>query len=111
MLKTRKLIIPCMLILCAFSVPVWIAQSRAAGGKAEKVEGLSTEVTVSSTLSIQYRAYDEKIAVFIEDSTEPAEILDVYLFSLPPADAEILQDGITVFGDENLARVIEDYTS
>jgi hypothetical protein len=99
-----------MLILCAFSVPVWIAQSRAAGGKAEKVEGLSTEVTVSNT-KYTIRAYDEKIAVFIEDSTEPAEILDVYLFSLPPADAEILQDGITVFGDENLARVIEDYTS
>ncbi|HOJ36483.1 MAG: hypothetical protein GXY95_06045 [Clostridiales bacterium] len=109
MLRPRKLVVSGALLLCALTLPIAITQTLGVGG-GDISEYHSAETTAQGT-KYTVRAYEEKIAVFVEDETVPSQILDVFLFSLPPADAEILENGITVYGEESLARVIEDYTS
>ncbi|HOA33170.1 MAG TPA: hypothetical protein PKO20_01035 [Clostridiales bacterium] len=92
MLRPRKLVVSGALLLCALTLPIAITQTLGVGG-GDISEYHSAETTAQGT-KYTVRAYEEKIAVFVEDETVPSQILDVFLFSLPPADAEILENGI-----------------
>lgn len=75
------------------------------------------ESTVTSTTATQpvtvyiIGIYDGKIAVFEEDGGNPIKIYDTYASTLPEFDRQSLDLGITVYGEEELARRIEDFTS
>ena len=55
------------------------------------------------------RTYDERIGVF--DATGKLEyIVNVYVFSLPQSDQELLKNGILVSSEKELEALMEDYT-
>lgn len=57
------------------------------------------------------KAYDGKLAVYLEGESAPQKIYDTFISALPEYDRALLSTGITVVGEEALARRIEDYTS
>lgn len=57
------------------------------------------------------REYDKRIAVFKENSDSPLYVTEVYVNELPKADKKLLKDGIHVYSEKELTRLIEDYTS
>ena len=67
----------------------------------------------SDNKSVYYtvKEYDGHIAIFINDETQPQNIFDSYVSTLPEKDRERLKKGITVSNKEELQRIIEDYTS
>ncbi len=67
----------------------------------------------SDNKSVYYtvKEYDGHVAIFISDETQPQNIFDSYVSTLPEKDRERLKKGITVSNKEDLQRIIEDYTS
>lgn len=57
------------------------------------------------------RAWDGKLARFEGDSTAPAEVYDVVIATLPEEAQQELQQGITVTSEQELAALLENYTS
>lgn len=55
--------------------------------------------------------YENGIGVFIDGENEPREVYSVDFSALPPADRELLKNGVTADSREKLQRIIEDYTS
>lgn len=56
------------------------------------------------------RAWEGRLAVFRPSQTTPAEVHEVFLQTLPPAEQQLLQAGIPVYSEEELQRLLEDYT-
>ena len=52
--------------------------------------------------------YNGRIGVFVNDSEIPSSTLDVFVNSLPIADRNDLEKGITVYSQQELSRLIED---
>lgn len=52
-----------------------------------------------------------RLAVFVEGSTKPEMVLDVYLSSLPKVDRLLLEQGIEAASYAELVSMIEDYVS
>lgn len=59
------------------------------------------------TLSV----YDGRIAVFENSDSQPIEVFDVYVSSLPYNEQVELRNGLTAADRDELQRLIEDYTS
>ncbi len=57
------------------------------------------------------KEYEGRIGIYENDSRDPTEILAVYVFTLPETDRSALKIGITVYGTENLQKLIEDFTA
>ena len=55
--------------------------------------------------------YQGKIASYRTGSTEPMEVFDIYLDSLPAVNRQELLHGIPAQTVQELQRLIEDYTS
>lgn len=66
----------------------------------------------SQPASIVYtvKDYGGKVAVF-KDGVELQEVFDTLVSGLPEMDQESLQDGIMVYSQKELDRLIEDLTS
>ena len=56
------------------------------------------------------REYDARIGVFRENESTPMQILDICVFTLPETDRTALRSGIRIFSEEELCRLIEDFT-
>ena len=59
--------------------------------------------------NINVKEFREKIGLYEEGCEEPYKVLDVWLFTLPEYDRNLLNKGFTVTEDK-IASVIEDYT-
>ena len=57
------------------------------------------------------KEYGGKLAVFPYGSTTPSQVLDVYLRTLPSYDRDALASGIEVRDEQELQKLLEDYTS
>ncbi len=57
------------------------------------------------------KEYDGKVAVYKNNDTVPSTVFDAYTSLLPEQDRELLKQGIRVKTDEELQKVIEDFTS
>jgi len=55
------------------------------------------------------REYHGKIGVFRHDQTVPEKIINTAVNALPEFDRQSLADGIEVYSQEELARLIEDF--
>ena len=62
-------------------------------------------------ISYTLREFNGSLAVFREDGREPFELYDVPVDHLPESDRIQLREGITASGDEELRRLLEDFTS
>lgn len=83
----------------------------------EKIPGgLLGSTRVSSTLGgnitlYTVKAYKDKIGIFVGNNAEPDQVLDVYLDSLPKAEQSRLNAGIKINSQDDLIKLVEDYTS
>lgn len=57
------------------------------------------------------KEYEDKLAVFRGESNTPYKILDVQAALLSDYDRKMLKDGITVGSENELRKLIEDFTS
>lgn len=71
----------------------------------------SIPISESSKIQMRLGAFEGKLALFKGESRYPNEIFDVLLRSLPEADRLRLEEGIKVYDEEELKRLIEDFTS
>ncbi|MEG2597165.1 MAG: hypothetical protein RR977_01960 [Oscillospiraceae bacterium] len=55
--------------------------------------------------------YDGKIGVFKNDSKTPIQVVELPPSLLPPYDQSELEAGIPVRSEEELQKILEDYTS
>ncbi len=56
------------------------------------------------------KEYQGLVAVFVPDSPDvPQKLLDARVSALPKADRNMLEEGILVYSDEELSRLLEDY--
>ena len=55
--------------------------------------------------------YQGRLALFLGDGRYPNEIYDIRIRSLPPKDREKLAKGLPVASEEELFRLLEDYSS
>lgn len=55
--------------------------------------------------------HEERIGVYRLGEEAPFRVLDVYVATLPYQDKQSLKEGITVSGEDELRRLIEDFDS
>lgn len=55
--------------------------------------------------------YEGMVAVFLPGSEQPSYVTDAPVSCLPAADRKILTEGLPVFSEEELTRLLEDYGS
>jgi len=71
-------------------------------------------VIIATLITVFYKtSTDEKTkqAVFRTKEDKPFKMVEVYTFNLPPADQQMLQEGIMIADDAKLESIIEDYES
>ena len=71
----------------------------------------SLPTNVSEVSKYVLREYEGRIGIFEGDGIVPTEVLNVYVFTLPAADRNALDIGITVYGTDALCALIEDFTA
>ena len=54
--------------------------------------------------------YGGRIGIFKGGNTFPETVLDIYVFTLPENDAIRLKNGITVYGEDGVRSIIEDFS-
>ena len=66
-----------------------------------------------SETKIQYtlKDYNGQIALFVGDEINPKEIYNTFTTSLPLEDANDIRNGITVYSEEELNELLENYLS
>ena len=57
------------------------------------------------------REFDGRLAVFAAGEEEPIQVLDLDIRLLPPYDQGLLRAGIDTADEQELQRLLEDYTS
>ncbi len=77
---------------------------------AKNVEAVDASVSMDEKTKYVLRDCSGRIGIFREEETFPYEILSVYTFTLPEADRVALRVGITVYGEDALRTLIEDFT-
>lgn len=55
------------------------------------------------------KKYNGQVAIFKEGESDPFEILDINISSLPESDQKALETGISIKDSEKLRKLIEDY--
>lgn len=78
--------------------------------------GKASENSVTSSISENQTGYilteyNGKLAVFHEGNSDPIEIFDITLDSLPQQDQELLTKGLKTSSKKELLLWIEDYSS
>lgn len=71
-----------------------------------------SEYEAPQTQNPQYilKEYFGRIGIFTEDESIPYEILEADISYLPKTDTEKLKEGIEVYSEEELYRLIEDFS-
>jgi len=105
------------LLASLVSLPLRFTASKPAHDTAEKDGVTSSIIQVSADGNGEkqpkyiLKEYEGRIGVYKEDSAIPAQVLDVYVFTLPEADRISLKTGITVCGENTLQKLIQDFTA
>ena len=77
----------------------------------KETEVVKAETVISEESRYILKEYNGKIASFYYNSEEPIDIFDVSVNSFGEYDKQELYKGIVAYSEEELNRLIEDYTS
>ncbi len=85
-----------------------VSEGEASGGPAKL-----SSVSSSGQTPVRYtmKNHGGKLAVFEAKEDSPRLVFDVYINTLPEYDQQLLQEGVTVEGEDALTQLIEDYIS
>lgn len=73
--------------------------------------GAPTTATVSATFPQLLRVWEGRLARFAVDGEQLLEVYDAEVAALPPEEQQRLADGVLVANEEELAALLENYTS
>lgn len=99
-----------IVIISIISVAAIISNSVALVSKTQDertVEETTSKIRTTYTL----KNYKGQLALFIGDSEKPAKIYEIFTDSLPEADKKILSEGISTTSEEEIIKLVEEYTS
>jgi len=106
----QKILKRCILgVLCALMLVVLVAALALQAGDGDT--HAATEVQQAATPKYVFSQYEGRLALYERGYTMPVEIYDVYLQNFPPDEQERLTAGIPAETDEEIQKIIEDYTS
>lgn len=77
----------------------------------KETEVVKAETVISEERCYILREYNGKIASFYYDDEHPIDVFDVSVNSFGEYDKQALYKGIVAYSEEELNRLIEDYTS
>lgn len=100
----KGIVVASVLLLTVFAVAAF-----SLGAKYEKVTPPPETTSPSPLYTLSQ--YDGKLALFKRGYSMPVEIYEVYLSSLPQAEQSKIKSGISAQTDEEILKIIEDYTS
>jgi len=81
------------------------------GNEKKETEVINAETIVSEEKYYILKEYNGKIASFYYDDEDPIDVFDVSVNSFGEYDKQALYKGIVAYSEEELNRLIEDYTS
>ncbi len=90
---------------------VTMAISVMNGDEKKETEVINAETIVSEEKYYILKEYNGKIASFYYDDEDPIDVFDVSVNSFGEYDKQALYKGIVAYSEEELNRLIEDYTS
>ena len=107
--KDQRRWIPAVIACCVLiGAAMWASVLLPVGDTSAGTSRLGGDAAVTTQT---LRAYEGKLARFEGDSDTPAEVYEVAIASLPPEAQQELTAGITVETEEELAALLENYTS
>jgi hypothetical protein len=57
------------------------------------------------------RETDGKIGLYLPDEDTPRQVLDIFTYTLPDYDQQLLKEGIPVADEEDLQKYLEEFDS
>lgn len=70
-----------------------------------------TTITTAPTYFMLLKEWNGQVALFLPDGTEPLTVYEVNVMALPEEERRSLAEGIAVNSEEELASILENYTS
>ena len=98
-----------VLIAAAMAASVLLPIEKAPAAEAPRE--VVTTTTATAAFHQQLKAWEGRLARFVDGRPLPEEIYDVSILSLPPDVQEQLAVGITVTSEEELYRLLDNFTS
>lgn len=77
----------------------------------EKPTVTEREYEIKEETAYTLKGYNGQLALFTNHGNKPCKIFDIFISSLPQEDKTRLETGITVYTEEEIQKLIEEYTS
>ena len=107
MFSVKRIFIMSYIVLCLSSFLCLMFNTKPTK---EPIRQSSEEQKVDVRYTV--KAFNGRIAVFKNDSTNPSYILDSpKIYDLPDFDQKLLNEGIVTDSEEELSEILEDYDS
>lgn len=102
-MKKHVILITIIIILCTISVLYNIF-------KIKQTSVATKEITENANYEYTVKDYKGRIAIFKYGKELPLEIFDIYTESLPKIDSIRIKEGINIADENELQKIIEEYT-
>ena len=98
--------------IAAVATGGWLALTRETTDSDTPAPAQDSMATPTSTTSpiACLRDWEGRLAVFSPNGNAPIEVYDVFTSSLPPSEKKAIQEGVLVYSETELQRLLEDYT-
>lgn len=105
----QKILLRAVAVTAIVLAAVFAGAAFSLGAKDDRAAILPESTTLMPLYTLS--EYDGKLALFKRGYSMPVEIYDVYLSSLPDSEQSKIKDGISAESDDEILKIIEDYTS
>lgn len=105
----QKILLRAVAVTAIVLAAMFVGAAFSLGAKDDRAAILSESTTLMPLYTLS--EYDGKLALFKRGYSMPVEIYDVYLSSLPDSEQSKIKDGISAESDDEILKIIEDYTS
>lgn len=106
-----------VVIACAVLIggAMWASALLPLGNKESTQAQRGATPSTTATTVAQYprflKEWNGQVALFLPDDSEPQTVYEVNVLALPEEEQQLLNDGIVVESEEELAAILENYTS
>ena len=105
----QRILLRAVAVTAIVLTAVFIGAAFSLGARDDRAAILPETTTLAPLYTLTQ--YEGKLALFKRGYSMPVEIYDVYLSSLPDSERGKIESGITAQSDEEILKIIEDYTS
>lgn len=105
----QKILLRAVAVTAAVLTAVFVGAAFSLGAKDDRAAILPETTTLAPLYTLG--EHEGKLALFKRGYSMPVEIYDVYLSSLPDSEQSKIEEGISAESDDEILKIIEDYTS